>query len=214
MTITVTGPVTKNTTTVALGLAQIRIGLASTYIGQTRAILTSSDSIGALATTKFTGNVDFFKLESGFPLMEDATFPLRESAMMEIAFKEQTPKNWAVARGLDPTGYTDDHQGEIGLGNMATPVYLRMEAVYTFPDGTNTMTIIFPRCQAVSSQEADFQTEDVVAVPISLEAKRADSDVSGGHVIWDNSPIGKIVWDDATQTTTSTTTSTTTTTSP
>ena len=217
MTVLVTGPVTKDTTTVALGLAQIRIALASTYIGQIAPILTSSHSIGALASTKFAGNVDFFKLESGFPLMEDATFPLRESAMMEIAFKEQTPANWAVARGLDPTSYSSVHSGEINLGNMATPVFLRMEAVYTFPDGVNTMTIIFPRCQAVSSQEADFQAEDVVAVSISLEAKRADSDVTGGNAIWNSSPIGKIVWNDATQTTTTTTSSsstTTTTTAP
>ena len=203
------GPTTRDTTTVALGLAQIRIALASTYVGQSRAILTVSNSLGALANTKFSGNAEFFKLESGFPLQEDAIFPLRESAMIECAFKEITPYNMAIAVGADPTGYTDTHKGEIYLGTRTAPVYIRMEAVYTFPDGTNTMTVIFPRAQVAASSEMDWQAEEPAAIPITIEAKRADSSVSGGHVIWDGAPLGKIVWDDGTATTTSTTTTTT-----
>ena len=201
-----TGPLTKDTTTVALGLAQIRVGTSSTYIGQNRAILGSAASLGALANTKYTGNVEFFKLESGFPLMEDATFPLREAAMIECSFKEITPANMAVARGLDPSNYSNVHSGEMYLGNMLAPVYLRVECIYTFPDGTNTMTIIFPRAQVAASQEMDFQAEEPAAVPITIEAKRADGTVSGGHTIWDGAPLGKIVWDDGTATTTTTTT--------
>jgi len=205
-----TGPTTLDTTTVALGLAQIRVAASAGYIGQSRAILTAAHSVGALASTKFTGNVEHFKLESGFPLLEDAIFVLREAAMMELAFKEITPKNVALARGLDPTGYTDAHLGTIPFGNMATPAYIRMEAVYTYPDGTNTMTIIFPRAQVVASIEMDFAAEEPASIPISIEAKRADSSVSGGSVAWDSAPLGKVVWDDGTQTTTSTTTTTTT----
>lgn len=203
------GPVTRDTTTVALGLAQVRIALASTYVGQSRAILTVSNSLGALANTKFSGNAEFFRLESGFPLQEDAIFPLRESAMLECAFKEITPYNMAIAVGADPSGYTDVHKGEIYLGTRTAPVYIRMEAIYTFPDGTNTMTVIFPRAQVAASSEMDWQAEEPAAVPITIEAKRADSSVSGGHVIWDGAPLGKIVWDDGTLTTTSTTTTTT-----
>ena len=92
-----TGPVTKDSTTVALGLAQIRIGLASTYIGQVAPILAVSASIGALASTKFTGGTEHFRLESGFPALEDAVFPLRETASLECAFKEITPYNLALA---------------------------------------------------------------------------------------------------------------------
>jgi hypothetical protein len=46
------GPVTKDTSTVALGLAQIRIGVSATNIGAIHPALTSDDSIGALADTK------------------------------------------------------------------------------------------------------------------------------------------------------------------
>lgn len=209
-----TGPVTTDTTTVALGLAQIRTGNSSAYIGQRRAILAAAASIGALANTKFIGNVDFFKLESGFPLIEDASFPLRESAALECAFKEVTPANVALSRGLDPDDFANAHTGEIPLGTISTPTFIRMEAIYTYPDGTNTMKIIFPRAQVTSSTEIDFATEDVAAVPIVIESKSADDSISGGHKIWNSMPLGMIIWDDATGTTTTTTTSTTTTTGP
>jgi len=205
-----TGPLTKDTTTIAIGLAQIRIGLASTYISQIAPVLPVASSIGALAETKFTGNVDFFKLESGYPLMEDAVFPTRETAMFEMAFKEITPYSIALARGLDPTNYTDTHKGSIGLGNLSTPVFVRMEAWYTFPDGVNRMWIIFPKAQVVASQELAFATEEPAASPISIEAKRSDSGVTGGHYAWDNWPLGRFYWSDvSTLTTTSSTTTTT-----
>jgi len=209
-----TGPTTKDTTTVPLGLAQIRIGESAALIGQIRPILSASDSIGALANTKLTLNQEFYKLESGYPLLEDAVFPLRESAMLECSFKELTPANMALAKGKDPASsdYAAAHTGVLKLGDLSTPVYVRMEAVYTFPDGTNTMTIIFPRAQVTSAPEVDFQQEEVAAVPISIEAKRADSEMSGGHVAWDSQPLGRIYWDDGSGTTMTTTSSTTTTT--
>lgn len=210
-----TGPTTKDSTTVPLGLAQIRIGASAALVGQIRPILASTDSIGALANTKLTLNQEFYKLESGYPLLEDALFPLRESAMLECSFKELTPANVALAKGLDPSSadYAAAHSGSIPLGALQTPEYVRMEAVYTFPDGTNTMTIIFPRAQVASAPEVDFQMEEVAAVPISIEAKRADSEMSGGHVAWDSRPLGRIYWDDGagTMTTTTSTSSTTTT---
>ncbi|MDY6957911.1 MAG: hypothetical protein SVK08_02005 [Halobacteriota archaeon] len=129
--------------------------------------------------------------------------------MLECSFKEITPKNLAIALGKNPSDYSDAHSGEIYLGTRVAPVYIRMEAVYTFPDGTNTMTIIFPRAQVAASTEVDLQAEEPANVPISIESKRADSGVSGGHVIWDGAPLGKIVWDDGTATTTTTTTTTT-----
>lgn len=297
-----TGPVTRDTSTVALGLAQIRVGASAANIANAASVLTSSDSIGALASTKYTGNVDYWKLESGFPLLEDLTLPLRESSMLECEFKELSSYNLALARGLDPgtavqsagvvegtinssagtvdaaldiavtdttgpvtdtwivsftgatagtitgvstgavhtfaaltgamepdnggepyfsipasffTGtwadgdsynftttayqaaggaYSDPHAGTIDLGSLSAPAFVRMEAVYTYPNGTDTMTIIFPRANATSSVEIDMQAEDNVNVPLTFEAKRADSEVSGGNVTWDDAPLGKIIF--------------------
>jgi len=190
------GPVTKDTSTVALGLAQIRVKDSATYIGDIHPQLVAADSIGALASTTFTGNVDYWRLESGFPLLEDLVIPLRETAMLECAVKEITPFNLALAKGIDPSGggYTEAHSGEVGLGQMSTPDYMRMEAIYTYPNGTNYLNIIFPRSQVVSSIELDFQAEDNVNSPMSFEAKRADSEVVGGSAVWDDKPLGWITW--------------------
>jgi len=203
------GPVTKDTTTVALGLAQIRVGASAANITKIYPILASGASIGALANTKFTGNTEFFRLESGFPLLEDAIFPLREAAALECAFKELTPANVALAKGLDPASYSEVHTGSVPLGTIAAPTVLRMEAIYTYPDQTNTMNIIFPRCQVAASIEMEFAAEEPAAVAIVIEAKRADSEITGGNAVWDAMPLGRIVWDDGTGFTTTSTTTTT-----
>ena len=190
------GPVTKDTTTVALGLAQVRIGASATNIFQINPVLTASDSIGALANTKYVGDQEVWKLESGFPLLEDTVIPLRVNAALECAFKEMTPYNFALARGIDPSdgSYALAHSGEVPLGNLVAPEYVRMEALYTFPDGTHYMDIIFPRAQVIGTMEVDLQAQDAAAVPVRIEAKRADSEVSGGHAVWDEKPLGRIMF--------------------
>lgn len=193
------GPVTKDTSTIALGLAQIRVGSSSDFISGEAPLLVAGDSIGALANTRFVGNTDWFKLESGFPLIEDFTTPIREAAALECSFKEITPVNLALAHGLDPNSgeYASMtvHSGEIPLGGRRAPDYVRMEAVYTYPNGTNHMYIIFPRAQVSANVEMDLPSEDAVAIPITFEGKRADSEMSGGNAIWDDKPLGHIAWD-------------------
>jgi len=190
-----TGPIATDTSTVALGLAQIRVGSSSTYITSPGAALSSSDSIGSLANTKFVGNTDWYKLEGGFPLIEEYTTPIREGAMLECAFREITPKNMDLAHGTDiSTGSYTAHSGEVVLGGRTAPDYVRMEAVYTYPNGTNTMTIIFPRAQVSANVEIDLQSEDAAAVPIAFESKNASSDVTGGNAVWDDKPLGHIEW--------------------
>ena len=208
-----TGPLTKDPTTVALGLADVRVGVSSTYIGQIAAILPVANSIGTLANTKFISTVEVYRLLSGYPMLEDAVFPLSEIAAFELAFREITPANMALARGLDPAAYTDAHLGQIKLGSIAAPSNVRIEIVYTYPDGTNTMTFIFPRAQITAAIEMDFAPEEPAAVAVRAESKRADGSIAGGHTIWDDKPLGLIVWDDGSSTTTTTSTSTTTTTS-
>ena len=192
------GPITMDTSTIALGLAQIRIGASATNIGNIHPVLTSADSIGALANTRFVGNTDWFKLESGFPLIEDFTTPIREAASLECSFKEITPANMILAYGLDPNSgeYASMtvHSGEVPFGARRAPDYVRMEADYTYPNGTNHMYIIFPRAQVSASVEMDLQSEDAAAVPVVIEAKGASSDVTGGSAVWDNKPLGRIAW--------------------
>ena len=98
-----TGPLTKDTSAVAVGLAQIRVGNSATSISNVMPCLTENDSIGALADTKLQSSAEYWKLESGFPALEDLSIPLKEGYSLECSFKEITPKNLAIARGIDPT---------------------------------------------------------------------------------------------------------------
>ena len=299
-----TGPVTKDTSAVALGLAQIRVGKSAAHIASASPALLSTDSIGALANTKYVGEISYWKLKSGFPLLEDITLPIEEAAKLECAFKEISSKNLAMARGIDvfadvvatvaevsnnsiggavvgsvavtdaggvtnevftviveaeaagtttysvygdssgkvldsvtdaseqeadnngnpyftipadffdaswladetylfkttafeagAASFSDNHAGAINLGALKAPEYVRMEAVYTYPNGINHMYVIFPRANVVSSVELDFQAEDAATVPITFEAKRADPEVVGGHASWADAPLGKIIFD-------------------
>ena len=292
------GPVTKDTSTIALGLAQIRVGASAANIANVNSVLLPAASIGALASTKYTGSVDYWKLLSGFPQLEDMSIPLRETSQLECEFKEITPYNLALARGIDPVGaqaasatflskvsvagtttgaiavtqnagpvtdtftvvftsatafnvfgkatgsvgsgtvstefapdhsgapyftipanffsgtwatnniatfqtveykatgaYDGAHSGQIKLGALAAPAFVRMEAVYTYPNGTNHMYIIFPRANATASTELDLQAEDAAASPITFEAKRADSETAGGDAAWNDMPLGRVYFD-------------------
>jgi len=193
MALTRSGPLTKDPKVVALGLAQIRVGVSATYIGDVAPKLLAVNSIGALASTKFVGKTDFWKLESGFPLLEDFTLPIRESAALECGFKELSLANMQLARGIDPSDEYSDTS--IALGGLIAPEYVRMEAVYTFPDNLRQMVIIFPRANVVSSMEIDLKAEDAAVVPITFESKRADSGIStGGNAVWDDMPLGTITF--------------------
>jgi hypothetical protein len=283
------GPLTKDTSSVLAGLAQVRVGNSAVNIKTVEPVLTGANSIGALASTKFNSNAEYLKLESGFPLMEDLSIPTRELANLECAFKEITITNMALARGLDPTDteignyadvgtivhdpakmvvpgnadvvqtwtltgdgtdtitvsgsisgapvtggsgvitaelacldandnvlitipadfitaiggaadtvtfdstllYANDHDGTVGLGGMSAPAYVRVECVYTYPNG-QTLTVIFPRANVVSSVELEGQLEDFAAAPITLEAKRSDGEVDGGDVLWNDMPLGSL----------------------
>ena len=300
------GPVTKDTSTIALGLTQIRVGQAAANISNPNSCLLPANSMGAMAETKFTSQVEYWKLSSGYPALEDISLPQSESCKMEIAFKEITPFNLAIARGLDPyavsgvkkalgaaagvnsgvsvfksvagtinqtlnltvdntncafdtftitftsasaysvqgfmsgnltgagaiassssftlgalaqftipanfftgtwaagdmarfsvmlDGFSNNHAGDIGLGAMKAPDYVRMESVYTYPNQYNHMYIIFPRANVTSSVEMAFREKDNAQPPVTFEAKRADSEVAGGHAVWDSKPLGRIYWD-------------------
>ncbi len=300
------GPQTKNSTAWALGLMDIRVGAcASNITNIAPVLLTSASSLGAMAQTKFAGAVEFFRQMSGFPKREDGVIPLSEEAALEVAFKEMTPFNVALARGLDPTAsrtpiaiedvalvsaagtrdaakaiavtgvtpedwaaideewivyftaatageiigkrtghvhtfanltsamepvdgssdklfsipasfftgtwaaddtyvfytmaggataYSNAHSGNLGLGAMAAPVDIRVEALYTFPNGTNTLTFVFPRAQAETSMEIDFAEEEEAKPTMRLASKDASSANSSGNAVWDAMPLGRVIW--------------------
>ncbi|MFP4448504.1 MAG: hypothetical protein ACOCZ4_00330 [Bacteroidota bacterium] len=205
MALTRTGPVTRNAQTVALGLAKILVGKAMDNIADITQVLDeTADSMGAMASTNFVSEVEYWKLESGFPMLEDLSLPLRESARLECEFKEISLRNLAIARGIDADeeGYPHaltagvDEEDSINLGSIKAPDYVRMEAIYTYPDQQHRMIIVFPRANVTSSMELSLAAEDNVNVPVTFEAKRADSGVDGiDGTEWDEAPLGKIFFE-------------------
>lgn len=194
----ISGPVTKDTSSLTLGLAQIRVGSSSSHIAAVEPQLTAANSVGSLTSSKLTLETEWWRHEAGFPLLEDYVIALREKAMLEGELEEITPLNLAISRGKDPTGAREAgftaHSGEVLLGDKAVsgaaPDYVRVEARYTFPNGSNYMDVIFPRAQVTSTAELDLQKEDNAKIPVTFEAKRADSEVSGGNAVWDDRPLG------------------------
>lgn len=191
------GPVTKAADTVPVGLAKVLVNSdwISNFETRDAALDETIDSLGALNSSSFDSEVDFWRLESGFPAMEDKVIPLRERASFSLEFKEVHPRNLAIARGADPSSFTELHSGEINLGNLTAPAYVRMEAVYTYPNGTNKMYFIFPRAQVTSSASLAFAAEDNPNVPVTVESKRADSDVQ--EIQDEDSITAKDTWNDA-----------------
>lgn len=95
---------------------------------------------------------------------------------------------------MEKQGYDSVTAGEIKLGTISAPDFLRCEGVYVFPNATNTMTIIFPRAQVMSeTSEISFATDTAAAISMTFSAKPADSSVSGGHSAWDSMPMGRII---------------------
>ena len=294
-----TGPITRDASTVQLGLSQIRIGKSASHIATVTPVLTALDSLGALASTAFNSETEYFDLESGFPLSLDATFPMRETNTLECAFKEITPKSLAISRGMDPfadiaaaatilstktiagvhvvddiavtnaggvitdiwtivftgaanykvygritgyvgtsaitsafapdnggnpyftipanhftgtwaadqeqvfattafvsgtSAYTNAHLGNIPLGTLAAPKFLRVEAVYTFPNPAYSMVIVFPRANITSSLNLDQQPEDAAAITMTIKSMGASEDTTGGNAAWNNMPNGQILF--------------------
>ncbi len=202
-----TGPITRNAQSVALGLAKILVGRSTTHIADiTQALNETTDSMGGMAATNFVSEIEYWKLESGFPMLEDLSIPLRETARLDCEFKEITLRNLAIARGIDADDPAaiyphslDADPGEedtIDLGSIKAPDYVRMEAIYTYPDQQHRMVIVFPRANVTSSMELSLAAEDNANVPISFEAKRADSGVDGiSTEVWDDAPLGKIFFE-------------------
>jgi hypothetical protein len=300
------GPITKDASTWMIGLMQVRVGPSAAYINTITPVLSAANSIGALGKTTLRSTVEFFRQMSGFPKTEDGVIPLSETAALEISFKEATPYNFALARGIDPTqsldpvaffssmvtpagstddakeiavdtgagwgvideewvvifnsetsgkifgkntgyihsfanltdamspvhdttlkyftipasfftgtwaaddvytfytsagggepslqDYSDPHAGSIGLGGMSPPANIRVEALYTFPNAVNTITVIFPRAQAVATLEVDANEDSEAVVPVVLESKNAGSSNADGNAVWDSMPLGRVIW--------------------
>jgi hypothetical protein len=96
---------------------------------------------------------------------------------------------------MSKEGYDSATTGEISLGTLQSPDYLRVEGVYTFPDASFEMVVIFPRAQAMTDNgELAFANDAPATISMTFTATPADSTIVGGHASWDSAPLGRIVF--------------------
>lgn len=186
------GPITKDTSTLALGLAKISVLASAANIANPFPAAVAGDSIGAITKSALTLEYEVWKHMAGFPQKEDYNVTLSKTAKIEAEAEELTPFSMALASGIDPTTYTNVHSGMIPLGALSSIDTIRTEMLYTFPSGTYKMDVVFPRAQVAPGVSADFQAKENIKVPLTIEAKNAESTVSGGHAVWDVAPLGRI----------------------
>jgi hypothetical protein len=199
-----TGPIAINVDNIGLGLADIRIhkdweagaGTGEALIELVVPTLPASMALGKLSATKMNRNAEYYEIESGFPKKLNRVVPLKEEAFFEGGLHEVTPKNLELALGQTPDAAATD-SGTVGFGTPVAPVYIRMEAFFTFPDGLLGMVIIFPKCQVTSSFEMTMSEEGEMVVPCKFQATDASSanaDITTTN--WDAMPLGLIYFQD------------------
>lgn len=98
----VRGPVSRFVGARTIGLMQVRIGKSAANISLNTAVLDSNNSIGAVASTKWTATKEYYEYKSGTPPKTDGYETLTLAAGIECAFLEHTPFNYALADGQDP----------------------------------------------------------------------------------------------------------------
>lgn len=184
------GPIGVNTSRYQVGLMQIRVTPQSAAnIKQSGEILTSSNSMGSLANTSVTFEDNILEHQSGFPQLTDAVVRTGRTASVKCEFDEITRQNIAMALGQNPSSYTN-LSGTVPIGDLAGVNYIRLEGVITYPDGTTTTAIIFPRALATIDGDLSFSKDGFASASITFKANISSSDNSSGDVVWNNNPLG------------------------
>jgi len=184
------GPIGVNTSRYQVGLMQIRVTPQSTAnIKQSGEILTSSNSMGSLANTTVTFEDNILEHQSGFPQLTDAVIRVGRNASIKCEFDEITRQNIAMALGQNISSYTN-LSGTVPIGDLSGVNYIRVEGVITYPDGTTTTAIIFPRALATIDGDLSFSKDGFASASITFKSNIASSDNSAGDVVWNNNPLG------------------------
>jgi len=184
---------TVDNTTIQLGIPQLRVAKSSTHIGTATAVLSSSNSIGAISFADVESGLDkVFANVGGYA----SGVAVAEGTIISVDFMEVTPKNIAFSRGGDITdvAYANNHSAVVPIGVLSDTIKLRLELFYSFPDPRYTMTIIIPRAEVVSKPRLVYTERSGIKIPITIKALRADSGVPEGHTVWDTKPYGCFIF--------------------
>jgi len=182
------GPVTKNVAARTLGFLQVRIGKSAANIGTATPVLTATNSIGAVASTKIGNTREFYKYESGTPKNVDGQEVMSNVATLECAFLEHTPFNYALALGIDPLGDSDASiaagsinssagttTGELSVDQNGGVINERWTAVFTsategsiFGEVTGKVTDFSGLTSAIEPDNTGAGSENYFSIPANF----------------------------------------------
>lgn len=173
------------TETLLFGLAELFLGDSASHEASTGAIFNSNYYFGCKVEVSFTVEKEFLQtygLTGGVKTIKDVLL-LSSLFKLDTEFIELTEKNMSYVMG----GSGSDTNI---LDNLfSQPEALRAELVFSYPNGSDSMTLILPKVKVVTQTvQFTFQSMDPMQLPMNLTALKST------HSAWSSNPIGKIVF--------------------
>lgn len=174
-----------NRESISLGLAELYLGDSDSLITQTTRVLTSTNYFGAKTDVSFSCSREYVKryeTDGNIQFLMDHLLT-RVDISISIQFIEIYNKT--ISYALGGNGIDTDLMAPL----IDDPVKLRAELVFTYPNKTNQMILIFPRTQIVTPDfDLTFNSEDAMAAPLVIKALRTDNEN------WSTRPLGKSIF--------------------
>jgi len=180
-----TGTRVKETESLFFGLAELFIGDSATNETSTTAVLAETNYFSCLSSVSFIVNKEFIN-RYGYTLSMKTIIDhllVGSSLEVNVEFIELTQKNLSYSLGGDGTGT-----------NFLTtlfiqPTALRLELVFTYPNKTNSMTLVFPKTKVIApSVLFDFESESPMKVPMTFSV------LPSTVAEWATIPMGKAIF--------------------
>ncbi len=166
------------------GLAKLYIGLSSTYEASTTPALSSGDYFSSLVNVSMVTKKESkakYKIVSAIKILEDILITA-SGIDLAIDFIEMSEKALSFSLGGDGSD-TNILNNLMGQGTI-----LRAELLFTYPNGSNTMTMVFPKVRVTSSPSFKFESENPMQVPLIFSVLYCS------HINWVADPMGKIIF--------------------
>jgi len=172
-----------STDNIAIGMGKIYIGDSSTYIGTFDQALSSSDYFCGLTSVSAAINKESIQrnsTESGIKIPVE-TKVVSASVVLSVSFIEVNRKTLSYALG----GINSDTN--IFNDLLSDPNDLRVELVFTYPNGSNQMVFILPKCNISTP---DLQVVFNEQGPITPKLMITNLYYSSG--VWSSDPYGRV----------------------
>jgi len=174
-----------NRDSVALGVAEMNLGLSADHIANTAQALTGANYFGSKTEVTYELSREFRRQAgvSGNILMLLDHLLTRVDFSVSVSFIEINKRTLSFALGGD--GSSSDFFEDA----VKNPTDLRVEFVFTYPNKVNKMILILPRAQIITDNlSLAFQREDAMESGLTVKACQTD------NAAWSDRPLGKVIF--------------------